>query len=269
MNNPISFKDALKKGAVQYNPVLVQLVGLCPVIAASTTFTQAAVLSAAMCAELFVISVITNALLKGLPRWIRMPLYLLMGLAIVCPALWLLETYLPGGISLGMKIYLPLTAINSVVAVHCEQVAVKSKMKLTVYDALASGIGGTVIFLLTGAVREILGRSTFAGIELNLPITFKGMTLPFGCLILLGFLAAGLKKFILRTETEETENVSEEKIVHEPEKETAEKVSAEAVSDGMVTEAFADDIFGAAETDLEDFLKSVGIDLNGEEGEAQ
>ncbi len=192
MSNGISFKEILKKGAVLYNPVLVQLVGLCPVIAASTTFLQAAMLSVAMCVELIAISVLASTFFKNLPRWIRMPLYLMVGLAIVCPALYYLETYSLTEISLGMKIYLPLTAINSVVAVHCEQVAVKSDMKLAFYDALASGIGISVIFLITGAVREILGRATFAGIAVDIPITLKGMTLPFGCLILLGFLAAGL-----------------------------------------------------------------------------
>lgn len=192
MSNGISFKEILKKGAVLYNPVLVQLVGLCPVIAASTTFLQAAMLSVAMCVELIAISVLASTFFKNLPRWIRMPLYLMVGLAIVCPALYYLETYSLTEISLGMKIYLPLTAINSVVAVHCEQVAVKSDMKLAFYDALASGIGISVIFLITGAVREILGRATFAGVAVNIPVTLKGMTLPFGCLILLGFLAAGL-----------------------------------------------------------------------------
>lgn len=276
MNNSISFKEALKRGAVQYNPVLVQLVGLCPVIAASTTFMQAVILSAAMCAELLIISVIANTLMKGLPRWIRMPAYLLIGLAIVCPVLYYFETYSLSGISLGLKIYLPLTAINSVVAVHCEQVAVKSSMKLTVFDAVASGIGGTVIFLFVGAVREILGYSTFAGVGLNLPVTLKGMTLPFGCLILLGFLAAGLKKIPVRTSVgTQEEPAAEEK--EEPLIEVAdesffgtapEPVHMQNVQEPTVTE-FVDDIFGLAETDFEEFLKTIGIDINSEEGQTK
>ena len=215
MNNNVSVKEIIKKGAVLYNPVLVQLVGLCPVIAASTTFLQAATLSVAMCAELIVISLLASTVLRNLPRWIRMPLYLLTGLIIICPALYYLETYSLTEISLGMKIYLPLTAINSVVAVHCEQVAVKSDVKLAFYDALASGAGISVIFLITGAVREILGRATFAGVAVDIPITLKGMSLPFGCLILLGFLAAGLKLVSaklnpVQMETEEETNESEE-----------------------------------------------------------
>ncbi|MBR6785680.1 MAG: hypothetical protein IKM25_05465 [Clostridia bacterium] len=262
MSNNVSFKEIFKRGAVLYNPVLVQLVGLCPVIAASTTFLQAAMLSATMCVELVAISVLASLFFRNLPRWIRMSLYLLTGLAIVCPVLYYLETYSLAEISLGMKIYLPLTAINSVVAVHCEQVAVKSDMKLAFYDALASGIGISAIFLITGAVREILGRATFAGVAVNIPVTLKGMTLPFGCLILLGFLAAGLKAVSAKMSPVDFETEEEAK---------AEEVfeSEEAVSE--IEEKAKEDFgfLGSSDADLGDFLKSLGIDLPEEEGGEQ
>ena len=262
MSQDISFKEALKKGALIYNPVLVQLVGLCPVIAASSTFIQAVILSAAMCLELVAVCVIASAFLKNLPRWIRVPVYFIIGLALVCPALYLIETYSLNDISLGMKIYLPLTAVNSVVAVHCEQFSVKNSVKLAFYDAVASGIGISAIFLIAGAVRE----ASFAGISLNLPITFKGMALPFGCLILLGFLAALLKSFTAKyypqaDETEETEKTEkEEEAAPETETPVAETVEPVAVEPPAEY---------SAEADLDDFLKSLGIDLPEEEGDAQ
>lgn len=266
MSQDISFKEALKKGALIYNPVLVQLVGLCPVIAASATFIQALILSAAMCLELVAVCVIASAFLKNLPRWIRVPVYFIIGLALVCPALYLIETYSLNDISLGMKIYLPLTAVNSVVAVHCEQFSVKSSVKLAFYDAVASGIGISAIFLIAGAIREILGKASFAGISLNLPITFKGMALPFGCLILLGFLAALLKsvtaKYYLQTEENEKAKVPEETEESDSETEipTEEPVHTEAVEP---TAEYS------AEADLNDFLRSLGIDLPEEEGDTQ
>ncbi len=252
MSADISFKDAVKKGALIYNPVLVQLVGLCPVVAASSTFLQALTLSAAMCVELIVVCVIASALLRNLPRWIRVPVYFIIGLALVCPALYAFETYSLNDISLGMKIYLPLTAVNSVVAVHCEQFSVKNSVKLAFFDAVASGIGISAIFLITGAVREILGKSSFAGISLNLPITFKGMALPFGCLILLGFLAALLKSFVAKyyPQPEETEESPE---TEAPAEETAQPETAEPTPEY------------SAEDDLNDFIRSLGIDLPEEE----
>lgn len=250
MNKNPSFKDILKKGALIYNPVLVQLVGLCPVVAASTTFVQAAALSVAMCIELFVACFAASAFLRNIPRWMRVPVYFLIGIMFVCPVLYYFETYSLINISLGMKIYIPLTAINSVVAVHCEQFAVKNSVRLALYDAAASGIGVSVIFLITGAVREILGNATFAGFAVNIPVTLRGMTLPFGCLILLGFLAAGLKAF-----TAKYFPVREEK------EEAAEATAAEEVPEinpVPTAEEFA-------LSDLDEFLKTLGIEIPAEE----
>ena len=256
MNNKTSFGNILKKGALIYNPVLVQLVGLCPVVAASTTFVQAAALSVAMCLELFVACFVASAFLRNVPRWIRVPVYFLVGILFVCPILYYFETYSLINISLGMKIYIPLTAINSVVAVHCEQFAVKNNVRLAIYDAAASGIGVSVIFLITGAVREILGRATFAGIAINLPFTLRGMTLPFGCLILLGFLAAGLKAFTAKHTPAQEEEKTEEALTAEAPME----VITETVE--MKTELTAKE---AADSDLGDFLKSLGIEISAEE----
>ena len=245
------------------DPVLVQLVGLCPVVAASSTFTQALMLSAAMCLELVVICVVASAFFKNLPRWIRVPVYFLIGLALVCPALYAIETYSLNDIGLGMKIYLPLTAVNSVVAVHCEQFSVKNSVRLAFFDAVASGIGISAIFLIAGTVRETLGKSSFAGISLNLPITFKGMALPFGCLILLGFLAALLKSFTAKyypqtDDAEEPEEIQE--VVPEVQAPAEETVQTETAEQN--TEY-------SAEADLDEFLKSLGIELPAEEDESK
>ena len=80
MNKNLSFKDILKKGALIYNPVLVQIVGLCPVVAASTTFVHAAALSVAMCIELFGACFAASAFLRNIPRWMRVPDYVFQNL---------------------------------------------------------------------------------------------------------------------------------------------------------------------------------------------
>lgn len=198
MSNNISFKDVFIKGAVIYNPVLIQLVGLCPVVAASTTLARAAMLSAVLCIQLIVTCTVASALFKNIPRWVRVLLYLIIGTAIICPLLWYIEAFSLINLSLGMKIYIPLIAVNSMTAVHCEQFSVKNSVKLSLYDAAAAGFGASIIILIVGAVRELLGNSAIGGMPVNLPITFKGMALPFGCLILLGFMAAGLKAFVSR-----------------------------------------------------------------------
>ncbi len=281
MSNNLSFKEVFIKGAVIFNPVLVQLVGLCPVVAASTTLKSAVMLSAIACTELIIVCVIASALLKSIPRWARVPLYLVIGLLLICPVLWYIETNTLINLSLGMKIYIPLIAINSVVAVHCEQFAVKNSVRLAFYDAAAVGIGASVIFLLVGAIREILGNSSIGGIALNLPISFKGMLLPFGCLIILGFMAAGLKTFISKRHPEYLE-VSAPVAKKKADKAVAEANEPQPVPvEVQITEPVetpeekidepktdADDIKIKTEAEIDEFLRSLGINLD-EKGDGQ
>lgn len=191
----LTFKNIFIKGAVIFNPVLVQFAGLCPVVAASATLKSAVILSAVMFVDLTVVCVIASALLKKIPRWVRMPIYLLLGLAIICPLLYFIENATLTDLSLSMKIYIPLIAVNSITAVHCEQFAVKNSVKAAFYDAAAVGLGAAAVFIVCGAVREIFGSGSIAGIPVHIPVTFRGAALPFGCLILLGFLSALLRAF--------------------------------------------------------------------------
>lgn len=282
MNEKLSFKTVFKKGAVVYNPVLVQLIALCPVVAASTTFLNAAMLSAVLSAELILTCVVSSALFRSLPRWVRMPLYLLIGLAVVCPVLYYFENYSLNDLSLGMRVYLPLIAINSATAVHCEQYAVKNSVKLAFFDAAAVSIGISVIFLITGAVREICGSGTFAGYEINLPVTLSGAALPFGCLVLLGFLAAALNMFNAKfgdsVEEDGEQEQAEEQSAEEPVEvfeiedtvsETVPQKEEPVVQPTQPVQKVEPikDFFGL-EDDLADFLESIGIEMP-EEGGAE
>ena len=273
-----SFKDVFIKGAVIYNPVLIQLVGLCPVVAASSTLKGAFMLAVAMCAELIVTCVIASAFLKKIPRWVRVALYVVTGLALICPALWYIETQTLMNLSLGMKIYLPLIAINSVTAVHCEQVSVKSSVKLAFYDAAAVSIGASAVFILAGILRELIGSASLGGIKLDLPIAFKGMLLPFGCLVILGFLAAGLKAFLAwaypetqkendpverqRKTAEAQSDVTEVEIFDEFWNVSAEPEAAEEVAPVPEKEKTPEDVRLETAADIDAFFKSLGIDLN-------
>lgn len=290
MNNNVSFKDMFVKGAVIFNPVLIQLVGLCPVVAASTTLSTSVMLSVALCVDLILTCVIASALFKKIPRWIRVALYLIIGLALVCPVLWYIETFTLINLSLGLRIYLPLLAINSVTAVHCEQFAIKNDVRPALYDACAVGVGGSVVCILVGTIREIFGLGSLAGVKLDLPVTFRGMALPFGCLVLLGFMAAGLKTFIAYRypayleESEpdtkpEFEDATEVEIFDEfwtSENQAPVETFEVAPEPAPVPEPApepaqpqtAEEIRESADLDIDAFFRSLGLDIN-EKGDEQ
>ena len=184
---------------------------------------------------------------------------------------WYIETKTLIDISLGMKIYIPLVAINSVTAVHCEQFAVKNSVKLAFFDAASVSIGASAVMLVVGAIREIFGSGYLAGVKLDLPIIFKGMSMPFGCLILLGFLAAGLKAFLsYRYLGDEEESAENETVTEETESETTEVELFEEFWNEQPEEVeifeektqpqTAEEIKNSANEDIEDFFRSLGID---------
>lgn len=274
MSNKLSFRDVFRTGSVIFNPVLVQLAGLCPVVAASTSLKSAVMLSVVAFAELIAVCFIASALMKKIPRWVRMPLYLIIGLALICPVLWYIETKTLINLSLSMKIFIPLIAINSVVAVHCEQFAVKNTVKLALYDAAAVGLGASAVFIFVGAVREILGSSTIGGATLNLPVSFKGMLLPFGCLIILGFMAAALKSFVSKRYPEET---TEFEVHREVQPEEVQEIQAEEEKITDVPDILKETEILTEETEkekirtveeIDDLLRTLGIDTE-ETGDEQ
>lgn len=275
----LTFKNIFIKGAVIFNPVLVQFAGLCPVVAASATLKSAVILSAVMFVDLTVVCVIVSALLKKIPRWVRMPIYLLLGLAIICPLLYYIENATLTDLSLSMKIYIPLIAVNSITAVHCEQFAVKNSVKAAFYDAAAVGLGAAAVFIVCGAVREIFGSGSIAGIPVHIPVTFRGAALPFGCLILLGFLSALLRAFT-RKYYPESFDISGRKLKESkpaaPEKAAAPKPKPQpqpksqpakaeepAQVDIIKTEEIADISFD----DYEELLRSIEEELNEVKGD--
>jgi len=241
--NNASFSHMLFRGALIHNPILVQVVGLCPVVAVSVNLKTAALLSGVFLPTIILTQVIACLFLKKLPRYLRISLYLLIGLAIICPLLFVIDQYDPS-LRLDAGIFLPLLAVNSVTALHCEKLAVRPdvKLKIALYDAVATGVGFSVVFVLVGFLREFFG----AGAVLGRPLPFSKMggaaellhlpalLLPFGSFLFLGFLAAGLrwitKHFFPAYVAESALKISQTAVPVRLEAESVEQARAETVT---------------------------------------
>ena len=194
-DNKKSLHSMVLKGAWIFNPVLIQTAGICPAVAASTDFISALYFTVLFTFITFLTCFAACAALKKVPRWVRVAVYMILGIAVIFPALRLSEV-LGLGINARIQVYLPLLAVNSVTAVHCEQYSVKHSVKESMIDAFAVCLGFGAVLLLTGAIREILAYSSIAAVPLNLPVKLSGMVLPFGCFIILGYLAMFLRWYI-------------------------------------------------------------------------
>lgn len=190
-----SFSDALFSSTFIHNPVLIQAAGLCAIVAVATTLKTAVLLAAAFFPVLIITQVFACLALKRVPRWIRVAIYLLIGTAIIAGIIYAIDTFMPE-ISLGAGIYLALTAANSIIALHCEKLAVKTDLRHAFLDSVATALGYAAVIIPIGALREMIGSSTIWGANIKIPITYPAILMPFGGFLVLAFFAAALKALI-------------------------------------------------------------------------
>jgi electron transport complex protein RnfE len=148
------------------NMAFVQFLGLCPLLAVTTTLVTGLALGLAS-AAVIVIASATMAALRGIlsPR-ARLPLTLLILAALVTVVDLVTEAILYDLHGM-LGLFIPLIVVNSGLLAHAQNVASKRSMAFTLLSALATGLGFLFAFIVLGTLRELLGHGTLlSGIEL-------------------------------------------------------------------------------------------------------
>lgn len=161
-NNP-GLKEILYRGLWQENPGIVQLLGLCPLLAVSNSVVNGLGLGiatiAVMCA--------TNLLVSASRRWLhpdfRLPMFVLIIATFVTIVELLFKAYL-FDLHLALGIFLPLIVTNCVILGRAEAFASRHSVPAALIDGLAHGAGFALVLTVLGAARELIGNGTlFAG----------------------------------------------------------------------------------------------------------
>ncbi len=209
--------SVIRNSAIIKNPVLFEAIGIAPVVAMAVSLKSAIILSFVSFVELLLIECLACLLMKKFKGSVRKMIYAILGLLINIP-LFLLFKYLAPNETASAGIFLPLLAVNSLIALHCERFAVKHNFKATALDAISAGFSYAAVILIVGVIREILGSGTVYSVKLNIPVKLPGLLMPFGGFLLLGFMAAALKAIINRkfpeTHPEASFDLSEVKQSH-------------------------------------------------------
>ena len=159
------------------NLALAQLLGLCPLLAVTTTVVNGLALGLAS-AAVRVISSTAMAALKGLlTPAARLPVALLILAALVTVVDLLTEAVFYDLHGL-LGIFVPLIVVNTGLLAHAENVASRRSVAFTFLSALATGLGFLLAFIALGAFREIVGHGTLlSGIELLAGGRYGSLTL--------------------------------------------------------------------------------------------
>ncbi|OXS00695.1 electron transport complex subunit E [Shewanella algae] len=159
------YRDIAWQGLWKNNPGLVQMLGLCPLLAVTSTFTNALGLGLATALVLIGSNTTVSLVRNFVPKEIRIPVFVMIIAALVTAVQLLVNAY-AYGLYVSLGIFLPLIVTNCVIIGRAEAFASRNSPMSAAFDGLMMGIGFTLVLMVLGGGREILGQGTlFDGAE--------------------------------------------------------------------------------------------------------
>ncbi len=183
----------LFRGVWRENPVLIQMLGLCPALAVSNTVANSIAMGLSTFFVLCGSSVLVSMLKKFIPHEIRISTYILIIASFVTVADMTLEAVVPE-IHKALGAFIALIVVNCMILGRQEAFASKRPVGRALLDAVGTGVGFIIAMLMMGTVREVIGNGSFLGVSLFGPSyePWVVMILPPGGFLTLGFILLGL-----------------------------------------------------------------------------
>ena len=175
------------------NIVLVQAIGLSPIIAIGVNLKYGVTLAVCTALVLLPASLFMSLLGDRLPPWSRAPLYTVGAAAILLGAAVVIDRFISHELYAALYLFLPLMAVNTLVSYRAGGFSVSHEPAVALTDALASSLGFGLVICLVSALREIASSGTLWDIPLDIDLRLPEAALPYAAFILLGFMAAFLQ----------------------------------------------------------------------------
>jgi electron transport complex protein RnfE len=157
--------DEFINGLWRENPVFVQLLGMCPVLAVSNTARNALAMGLATMFVLLMSNIVISSLRRFIPKQVRIATYILVIATFVT-----VTDYTIQAISLelhkALGAFIALIVVNCLILGRAEAFASKNTIGRSILDGLGMGVGFTFSLICLGAVREIFGSGTLFGVQL-------------------------------------------------------------------------------------------------------
>jgi len=191
-------KTVLLNGLWNENPVLRQMLGMCPTLAVTTSVINSLSMGLATTFVLICSNFMVSCCRRFVPKEVRIACYVLMIASFVTVADYMIQAVsLEVHAALGP--FIALIVVNCIILGRAEAFASKNCVTLSILDALSMGLGFTFGLFLMGSIRELLGSGAFAGIKL-----FGNHFQPIGIFVLPagGFLVLGCLMIMMAWLTE-------------------------------------------------------------------
>ncbi|MFN4190170.1 MAG: electron transport complex subunit RsxE [Pseudothermotoga sp.] len=178
------------KGFFRENPTYVQVLGMCPTLAVTTSAINGLGMGLAATSVLALSNVVISLIRKSVPKNLRIPIFITV-IATFVTILDLLMHAFTYDLWKTLGLFIPLIVVNCIIMGRAEAFASKNGVWAALLDGLGIGLGFTGSLVLLGTVRELLGNGTVFGLELwGKAFNIFVMILPPGGYMTLGLLAA-------------------------------------------------------------------------------
>ena len=187
-NEKKSAGSVIMNGILTENPTFMQLLGMCPTLAVTTSLKNGLGMGLSAAAVLVCSNFLISLLRKVIPDKVRIAAYIVIIAAFVTLIDMSLQAYLPD-LASSLGLFIPLIVVNCIILARAEAFASKNNPIMSALDGVGMGLGFTGALCIISAIREILGAGTIWGITL-----YGGAIQPMGIMIMApgGFIVLGL-----------------------------------------------------------------------------
>jgi len=193
---------------VDNNPVILQILGICPALAVTTSLSTALTMAIALTIVVSLSNVFVSLIRHYIPNNIR----IIVQMTIIASLVIIVDQSLQAfafDLSKRMSVFVGLIITNCIVLGRAEAFASKNPVGLSFLDGIGSGLGFGLVLLVVGSTRELLGSGSLLGYPILPLVTEEGWYHPMGLMLLApsAFFIIGLLIWALRSwKTEQVES---------------------------------------------------------------
>ena len=159
------YTERIYNGVIKENPVFVQMLGMCPTLAVTTSAINGIGMGLSTTVVLVLSNVLISLLRNIIPNKVRVPAFIVVVASFVTMVQLLMEGFVPSLYD-ALGIYIPLIVVNCIILGRAEAYASKNPVGLSLMDGLGMGLGFTFGLTMIGIVREVLGSGQAFGVQI-------------------------------------------------------------------------------------------------------
>ena len=210
----MSARDTLLDPLINKNPVTLQVLGICSALAITNSLLTALIMGLALTSVLAFSNVSISAIRRHIPNSVRIIVQMTIIATGVIVVDQFLQAYAPDT-SRVLSVFVGLIVTNCIVLGRAEAFAAKNNVFNSFLDAIGNGLGYSLVLIVVGTIRELLGSGTLLGVEILKLVQNDGWFVPLQIMLLppsAFFIIAGLIWLIRSRRPEQVEQADFEEV---------------------------------------------------------